>query len=404
MDSAPKREPIFILSCYRTGSTLLRYIFDTHPEVYAPPELNLGQAAFDLAHLDCSLIGLHPPSKPEQLPAEVVAGLRATLGGRLDAATARKGKIIWCEKSPSNLAVLGLLRLLFPEARFVCLYRHAFDVSKSLIKMIYRTPDLQSFLIKHKNNLEAAALDYWNQRTATALSLESELPERCVRVRYEDLVDRPAEVVPPVFTSLGLSWDEKLLEAVFTSQHDDGMQDHYITQTRSIHADSVGGGQDLPLDNVPTKVLDTTHGLLATLGYPERPEPIRPGQPTADSPVEISPAAAAVPTPRWLFEIYLAERLRTQSRLVEAIGSSYRFTVDGEGGGTWVIDPREGRILSGQMPATCSVEVSATDLFAIAHGRLHPWKAAEQGRLRFQGDIKVRELEALVRFLLLSPA
>ena len=123
--SSSGRAPVFILSCYRTGSTLMRYIFDTHPDVYSPPEVSLGQAATHLAHLEAGLNGFKlDPARLDQLPAESVAGIRAVLGGRMDAATARHGKRLWCEKSPSNLAFLGLLRLVFPEARFVCLYRH----------------------------------------------------------------------------------------------------------------------------------------------------------------------------------------------------------------------------------------------------------------------------------------
>jgi hypothetical protein len=395
--STTGKEPIFILSCYRSGSTLLRYIFDTHPDVYSPPELGLGETAFRLAHLDSGLIGMQvEPNRPDQYPAEIIAGIRATLGTRMDAAAARKGKRRWCEKSPDNLATIDLLRLVFPEARFVCLYRHAFDMAKSLIhKMIHSIQDLRPFLIAHKGHLESAALDYWNQRVVGAMVLEAEVPERCARVRYEDMVANPAEVLRPVFTSHGLSWDEKLIESVFTVQHDRGMEDHYAVLTRSIHSDSVGGGRDLSLDGVPQKVLDSTRQLLKMLGYPDLPQTARNGRPAA---------ATVTATPLWLFETYLAEKARTQLDLLKAIGSSYRFDVSGEGGGTWVIDPQQETIFAGQAPATCKIEISAADLFAIAHGRLHPYKAGEEGRLQFHGNINLRELEALVRFLYLSPA
>src|SRR5690349_11887906 len=40
--------PIFILSCERSGSTLLRYIIDTHPQVSSPAHLHLGQLCSSL--------------------------------------------------------------------------------------------------------------------------------------------------------------------------------------------------------------------------------------------------------------------------------------------------------------------------------------------------------------------
>jgi len=35
----------------------MRYIFDTHPDVYSPPEVSLGDVATQLAHLEAGLIG-----------------------------------------------------------------------------------------------------------------------------------------------------------------------------------------------------------------------------------------------------------------------------------------------------------------------------------------------------------
>jgi hypothetical protein len=48
--------PLFVLSCERSGSTLLRYLIDTHPELASPGELVLGQLVATLARsLDRSI-------------------------------------------------------------------------------------------------------------------------------------------------------------------------------------------------------------------------------------------------------------------------------------------------------------------------------------------------------------
>lgn len=82
--------------------------------------------------------------------------------------------------------------------------------------------------------------------------------------------------------------------------------------------------------------------------------------------------------------------------------SSYRFEILGDGGGTWVVDPQQRKVLTGQAPASCKIEISAADLFAVASGRLHPFKANEQGRLQFHGNIDVYEIDALMQLLRLS--
>jgi hypothetical protein len=36
------RRPIFVLTVARSGSTLLRFILDSHPDLACPPETNIG--------------------------------------------------------------------------------------------------------------------------------------------------------------------------------------------------------------------------------------------------------------------------------------------------------------------------------------------------------------------------
>jgi hypothetical protein len=68
-----------------------------------------------------------------------------------------------------------------------------------------------------------------------------------------------------------------------------------------------------------------------------------------------------------------------------------------------VVDPQQRKVLTGQAPASCKIEISAADLFEVASGRLHPFKANEQGRLQFHGsNINVYEINALMQLLRLS--
>jgi hypothetical protein len=134
--------------------------------------------------------------------------------------------------------------------------------------------------------------------------------------------------------------------------------------------------------------------LLRRLDYPDLP--------TAGAPA--SSAAEAVPAHdvRWFFETHLPARIRAEPGLCASLGTAYQFVITGDEGGAWVLDPRQGRVAAGQAAASCRVEVSATDLFAIAYGELHPWKAAEQRRLQLSGNVQVRGLEKLMQLLHLS--
>jgi protein-tyrosine sulfotransferase len=392
--------PILILSCYRTGSTLLRYIMDTHPEIYSPPEVFLGQAAFDLAHFSAGLAGQRfDPVNPGALPGETIGWLRSLLARQLEAAAALRGKRLWCEKTPSNLvpAHLALLRQVFPEARMLCLHRHCLDMVQSLLKMMNGLPELQSFRAAAAGHAVTAAISYWCERTTTLLEIEDAEPSLCVRLRYEDMVSDPARALEPVFRFLDLAWDRSLLDAVFETRHDRGMQDHYIAFTQSIHTGNIGAGGAVSLSGVPEKTLETMDALSQRLAYPDRPAPVaseRSERPTRTGTEDV----------RWFFETHLPERVRNEPDLCASFGTLYQFVVAGGNGGAWVLDPRRGLVSPGRSSAVCNVEVSANDLFAIARGGLHPVKAAEQGRLRLRGDIRMQELEKLVRLLQLTSA
>ena len=384
--------PILILSCYRTGSTLLRFLVDTHPQIYSPPEVFLGQAAYDLARFSIGLRGLTiEQDQIDAIAPDVLAWIRTVLSAEMSAAAERKGKKIWCEKTPSNLVPehLKVLDLVFPDARCLCLHRHCLDVVQSLIKMVDRLPELQPFLLK--GGVVTAAINYWNERTAALLQYEQDHRSRCFRLRYEDMVAEPVKVLEPMFRFLDVDWDESLVTEVFSAKHDRGGDDHYIFFTSSIHSRSLGVGRSLSLKGVPEKSLETMHSLLQRLGYPEMPSAASAGSAGAST----APARDL----RWFFDAHLPARLREEPGLCAEIIRTYRFSVTGEERGAWVLDPRQGRITMGDAAAECTIEVSAADLFAIAQGELHPWKAAEQRRLRLTGDVQPRELEKVMRLL-----
>jgi hypothetical protein len=79
-----QKPPIFILSCYRSGSTLLRYILDSHPDVYCPPELSLGQSAVDLRAGRAGVVpgGTDAPCRLQASAADLLGIARGGLNPR----------------------------------------------------------------------------------------------------------------------------------------------------------------------------------------------------------------------------------------------------------------------------------------------------------------------------------
>jgi protein-tyrosine sulfotransferase len=386
-------QPSFVLSCNRAGSTLLRFILDTHPEVYCPPELFLGQAAHSLAIFLCGLDGRISYFEADgkiYVSEGIAATVRNLLSERLVAQMSSKGKRIWCEKTPQNVHHLQLLEILFPQAKYVCLHRHCCDVVVSAMKLAGRISAIQKYIYRSEGHVLTGTIRWWCDVTRSLLEMEEKHPERCFRLRYEDLVTDPGSVLPPLFSFLGVDWNAELLETVFSSQHDRGYEDPNIRFTSRIHADSMGTGAELSLDGVPDEVASDMRGLLARLGYPEL---ISQAGGAAEAATEI--------TMPWFFETFLPERLAARPDLAAGIDRTFVFAIDGPGGGTWVVDMRQGgsREVREGAGSQCTVMVSAADLAAISRGKLNPNKAYADRKLRLAGKVDLAILERLTQLL-----
>ena len=265
------RDPIFILSSARSGSTLLRYIVDTHPAICCPPELNLGSvceglywAAYDTVARVANV------STDDERAGVASAEVRRVVSGLMETYKTAKGKQIWCEKTPKNLLYHEVLSTIFPDARFLCLYRNCLDVVHSCIEFCQHTPmtELDPYFQKYPDDQITAMIAYWTDRAIMLLDCERFNPGRCFRIKYEDLVAQPAEALEPMFKFLGVSWDPRLLDSVFTEPHDEGDGDPKISKARTINQNSVGAGSTISVHRVPHDLFKQTNFILEQLGYP----------------------------------------------------------------------------------------------------------------------------------------
>lgn len=404
--------PVFVLSTVRTGSTLLRYCLDTHPDLYCPPELYLGQTASDLFRLIAGLEGHGVVLPPGQtVDAEVAASnpqvlnrVRGIVQEVIASYAKWQGKRIWCEKTPSNLHHLPLLEQLFPEARFVCLYRNCMDVVQSLLELsrFGYMHELHAYICASPDNTLAALVRFWLDETSLLLSFERQHPGRAYRVRYEDLVTAPASALKGVCDFLSLPWHDDLVDSIFTRPHGRGMGDPKVEYSSRIHDTSIGSGKWLPRAQLPSALLQEMDSLVAELGYsqekPERSSPPPPVATPSPADPDIAGPASAV---RQLFDERLPRLAREQASAVAAIDGSYKFVVTGEGGGEWVVDLTAGRcrILAGDATADYSLFVSSADLLAITGGSLNAVSAWMNGRVRILGSPPEGHLQQIVRLL-----
>jgi protein-tyrosine sulfotransferase len=267
--AAPGR-PIFILSHARTGSTLMRYIIDAHPEVCSPPEVALGRLCQTLGYtLALTLLPGETPAK-EQRQSVVSAAIREHVDGIMGAYCLAKGKPRWCDKSTNNLEHLGVIDRVFPDAQFICLHRQCLDVVHSLLELFrYGFPGSYGHMVvRSPDNLVDAMIDTWNEATTRLLDFEAGHPQSCIRVKYEDLVtDTPAEV-QRMFSFLGIAFEPHMLDAVFSTPHDPGPADLKIQFTSSVLRGRIGKGLQVPRRQISDDRLVKVNAFHEVLGYP----------------------------------------------------------------------------------------------------------------------------------------
>jgi hypothetical protein len=273
-DAAPGA-PVFVLCNGRSGSTLLRFVLDAHPDLACPPETNLPVMAAQLATV-WSLIEGAPLSaergdEPPAIPDAAIAGVRRTMDEMTGSYLARRAKRRYCDKSLGTARYVPLLLRIYPEAKFLCLYRHPMDVIASGIEACpwgLNGYGFDAYIAGTPGNAVWALSRFWADSVSVGLAVEEQFPQSCHRIRYEDLVADPETAGAGIFEFLGVSPQPGISSACFSAKRERfGPADYKIWHTSRITSDSVGRGWSVPVGMVPSEMLETMRKLTDRLGY-----------------------------------------------------------------------------------------------------------------------------------------
>lgn len=200
----------------RSGTTLLRRLFDRHPAIRSGAETKLFvPAAFNLEWL----------SQSYAVPLPELGAMRSESGSQgafIDAFARRvrddAGKARWAEKTPQNIRHLDWIRERFPQAAILHIVRDGRDVVCSM----RQHPDWRWVDGKWQKVLVPRALEWYAQRwlddVATGIAWRGD--PGYVELRYEDLVADPTDVLGRVCAAIDVDVDQDWIAAV--APRDDG--------------------------------------------------------------------------------------------------------------------------------------------------------------------------------------
>lgn len=253
--------PIFVVGPYRSGTTLLRYILDSHRRICCPPETDFIQDLERLFENPVSMAGLKDMGYDEE---QVLARLRAFVVYMFENYAAAHEKPRWADKTPAYVDNLPFIRALFPEAQFVIIARHGLDVADSHTKGgTFLHPPLEP-THRPDADLRLTGVRYWVAQMEKVLAFEAEHPEACFRVRYEEMCERPEPVLRRMFDFLGEAWDDGVL-AFYDKRHDLGREAGRPAATRGFVV-SKDRFLQWPED-LREEALATARPMLKKLGY-----------------------------------------------------------------------------------------------------------------------------------------
>jgi protein-tyrosine sulfotransferase len=387
----PVAPPVFILSCERSGSTLLRYIMDTHPQICSPGQLYVGELCQSLYKTLYYSSGQAISSEPQRVDY-VHKESRRIIEELMERYTSHKGKSIWCDKTTLNLNHSDLISKVFPDAKFICLYRHCMDVSYSCLRYdpFMYMDELVPFVSRNPQNIVEAMMDSWIEKTGKISSFERANATRCHRIKYEDLTTNPRETLMPLFEFLGVEWDPSIPDRVFSAKHDRGHGDMKVTFSRTIHTDSVGGGANISRYYISGEFSDRADVLLMQLGYDGMDGYYRSFTRVVD-PVRFPKAQSGD-------EAHVYEELARRLATLVDDGSEYSHLANrrckvtiSDRARAWVVDMNEagGAVLEGDGPADCAITLSLETLNMILNEELNPMVAFQDHDLVVAGDVEL---------------
>jgi hypothetical protein len=266
---------IVVVGHVRSGTTLLRAMLDSHPELAIPPEA-YGVVPMLLrgAQAPCDLDAMIERFRADkyfddwQMPAESIETLRAdprvvtnadAVAGLYHLYACMHGKPRYGDKTPSHTHLMHVMADSFPAARFLHIVRDGRDVAASVVTMDFGAGEF------------AEAARSWSRKVERGHRTGLQLgPDRYRLIHYEDLVDHPKEVLEEVcdffdlpFTTEMLEYDrraEELLDGVRETDHIQGIRRPPTAGLRDWHVD---------LTPHQIAVFDEIAGdTLEELGYP----------------------------------------------------------------------------------------------------------------------------------------
>ncbi|MBS3848547.1 sulfotransferase [Devosia sp. BSSL-BM10] len=225
MDSSKRCEsPIFLAGLHRSGTTLVRRMFNSHPNIACPPE--------SYFFSNFSLIGEDELARKGfegfGLNSEEIWNYLGRCASQLhEAYRLMNGKERWADKTPQYVDRLESIDKMFgARANYVFIIRHPYDIAFSIESRGWR-------LVEHESIFEGA-LAYVAEKLEKLLRFELEVGERGTRLVYEELTADPQKALTAALHAIGEQYSDEMLR-FHEKSHNYGVEDPVVRGTKAVN-------------------------------------------------------------------------------------------------------------------------------------------------------------------------
>lgn len=256
--------PVFIVGCGRSGTTVFGTALSKHRSI---TYLNEPRQLWFSAYPEADIWSSEAESRNGKLvftAADVTAKQTAKLSRLFKCETVIRNRPVLVEKLPINTFRLGFINAMFPDARYIHIYRNGLEVARSIEQLCNRgewfvsSPYKWKLLSDYANTLDdtrglpAACESYfdkglleWRLSTDAAVSFLRRIPsEKFIELSYARFMECPSSAISRVLDFIGTDSDSDVEQFLSNEVSRRSSQLHLRDFSSKVHEI---GGELLPV-------------------------------------------------------------------------------------------------------------------------------------------------------------
>ena len=229
------KQPLFIIGCGRSGTTILGTAMSYHPQItYLNEPRNLWYSCYPMTDIWTENA---KEKKGKLVMTRVDADPKRSrkLRQKFYAITQKSGKPILVEKLPINTFRLDFISQIFPDARFIHIVRNGLEVARSIETLCHQGQWFASHPYKWDLLAEYASLRQetstlptccesyyekglleWRLSTEAVFIFKKTFPEaRFYEISYKEFLHDPVITMHNIFSFIDIPMDDRVTDFLF---------------------------------------------------------------------------------------------------------------------------------------------------------------------------------------------